>query len=50
MADLVAKTLGGYVGDLIANALVGFEVEGQFRIVALDNDLCGFLDGLLIKH
>lgn len=47
-ANFVAKTLGGYDGDLIANTLVRFEVKCQFRIVTLDNDLCGFLHSLLI--
>lgn len=44
--DLVAKTLGGNDGDLIADALVGLEVEGQLGVVALNDDLCGALDGL----
>lgn len=44
--DLVAKTLGGNDGDLIADALVGLEVEGQLGVVALNDDLSGPLDGL----
>lgn len=44
--DLVAKTLGGDDGDLIADALVGLEVESQLGVVALDDDLSGPLDGL----
>lgn len=43
---LVAKPLAGDDGDLIAYTLVGLEVERQFGIVALDDDLGGFLDGL----
>lgn len=43
---LVAKTLGGNDGDLIADALVGLEVESQLGVVALDDDLGGALDGL----
>lgn len=46
-AYLVAKTLGSYDGDFIANSFVRFEVEGQLGIVALDYDLRGFLDSLL---
>ena len=45
-ADLVAKTLRSNDGDLIANTLVGLEVEGEFGIVPFDNDLGRFLDGL----
>ena len=45
---LVAETLGGDDGDFIADALVGFEVEGEFWVVTFDNDLCGLLDGLII--
>ena len=44
--DLVAKTLRGNNSDLIANPLVGFKVECEFGVVALDNDLRGFLNGL----
>ena len=32
--------------DLIADALVGLEVEGQLGVVALDDDLGGPLNGL----
>lgn len=46
MAHLVAKTLGGNNSDLIADALVGLEVESELGIVALDDDLGGLLDGL----
>ena len=45
-ADLVAKTLRSNDGDLIANTLVGLEVEGEFGIVPFDNDLGRFFDGL----
>ncbi len=34
---LIAKTLGGDDGDFIADSLVGFEVEGEFGVVALDD-------------
>lgn len=44
--DFVSKTLGGNDGDLIADALVGFEVEGELWVVAFNDDLCGLLDGL----
>ena len=36
LAYLVAQALGGDNSDLIADALVGLEVEGQARVVALD--------------
>lgn len=35
---LVAKTLGSNDGDLIANALVGLEIESEFWVVAFDDD------------
>ena len=44
---LVAETLGGNDGDLIAKALVGLEVERQLGVVTLDDDLGGPLDCLL---
>lgn len=44
--DLIAKTLGGNDCDLITDTLVGLEVEGKFGVVALDDDLGGFLDRL----
>jgi len=43
---LVAKTLGSNDGNLIANSLVGLEVESQLWVVSLDDDLCGLLDCL----
>jgi hypothetical protein len=45
---LVAETLGGDDGDFIADTLVGFEVEGELWVVALDDYFGGFFDGLLI--
>lgn len=44
--NLVAETLGGNDGNLIADALVGLEVEGQAGVVTLNDDLGGLLDGL----
>jgi hypothetical protein len=44
--DLVAQTLGCNDGYLIADALVGLEIKGQFGIIAFDYDFCRFLDGL----
>jgi hypothetical protein len=44
---LVAKTLGGNDGNLIANSLISLEVEGEFGIISLDDHLGGLLDGLL---
>lgn len=46
VSHLVAKTLRRNDGDLIADALVGLEVESQLGVVALDDDLGGALDGL----
>ncbi len=46
VADLVTKTLRSNDGDLIADTLVGLKVEGEFGVVAFDNDLGRFLDGL----
>lgn len=45
-ANLVAETLGSNDGNLIADALVGLEVEGETRVVSLNDDLGGLLDGL----
>lgn len=44
--NLVAETLRGNDGDLIADSLVGLEIEGQLGVVSLNDDLGGFLDGL----
>ena len=46
IADLITKTLRSNDGYLIADTLVGLEVEGEFGVVAFDNDLGRFLDGL----
>ena len=48
VADLVTKTLGCNDGNFIADTLVGFEVQGQFGVVAFDDDFGGLLDGLYI--
>ena len=45
-ADLVAEALGGNDSDLIADALVGLEVQGELGVVTLNDDLGGLLDGL----
>lgn len=45
-SNLVAKTLGADQSNLIADALVGLEVEGELRVVTLNDDLGGLLDGL----
>jgi hypothetical protein len=47
VAYLVAKTLRGDDGDLIADALVGLEIEGELGVVPLDDDLGGLLNGLV---
>ena len=44
--DLVAQALGGNDGNLIANPLVGLEVEGELGVVPLNDDLGGLLDSL----
>ena len=46
LSYLVAQTLGGNDGDLIAKTLVGLEVQGELRVVTLNDDLGGLLDGL----
>jgi hypothetical protein len=43
---LVAETLGSNDCDLIADSLVGLEIEGQLWVVSLNDDLGGLLDGL----
>ena len=45
-AYLVPQSLAGNDGDLIADALVGLEVEGELGVVALDDDLGGLLNSL----
>lgn len=45
-AYLVAQALGGNDGNLIADALVGLEVESQLGVVTLNDDLGGLLDSL----
>lgn len=44
--DLVAETLAGNNGNFITDALVRLKVEGELGVVALDDDLGGFLDRL----
>jgi len=43
---LVAKTLGGNDGNLIADSLVGLKIESQLGVVSLNDDLGGLLNGL----
>jgi len=45
-SNLVAKTLGSNDGNLIADSLVGLEIESQLGVVSLNDDLGGLLDGL----
>ncbi len=47
-AYLIPKTLRRNYSDLIADALVGLEVEGELGVVSLDDDFGGLLDGLLL--
>jgi hypothetical protein len=46
VAYLVAEALGRDYCDFITDALVGLEVEGELRVVSLNDDLGGLLDGL----
>lgn len=43
---LVAEALGSNNGDLIADTLVGLEVQGELGVVPLNDDLGGLLDSL----
>jgi hypothetical protein len=43
---LVAETLRGNDCNLIADSLVGLEIESQLGVVPLNDDLGGLLDGL----
>jgi hypothetical protein len=45
-SNLVSHALGGNDGNLAGNSLVGVEVEGQTRVVLLDDDPRGLLNGL----
>ena len=45
--DLVAETLRSNNGDFIADTLVGLEVEGEFGVVAFDDDFGRLLNGLI---
>lgn len=44
--DFVTQRLGGDDGHLLADTLVGVEVQAQSSVVLLDDDLGGLLDGL----
>jgi hypothetical protein len=44
--NLVPETLRGNDGNLIADPLVGLEVERELGVVTLDDDLGGLLDRL----
>ena len=43
---LISETFTSNDGDLIANTLVGLEVQSQFWIITFDYDFGRFLDGL----
>ena len=43
---LVAERLGGDDGNLLNDPLVGVEVEGELRVVLLNDDTSSLLDGL----
>jgi len=44
--NLVPQSFRGYYSNLIADTLVGLEVEGELRVVTFNDDLGGLLDGL----
>ena len=44
--DLVSQSLGLDSGDLIAESLVGLEIQSKLWIVTLNQSLGGTLDGL----
>lgn len=44
--DLVAKTLGGDDSNLVADTLVGLEVQRKTGVVLFNKDTGGLLDGL----
>lgn len=46
LANLVSKTLGRDDRNLVADSLVGLEVESESGVVPLNDDLGGLLDGL----
>lgn len=46
LTNLVAEALGSNDGDLIADTLVGLEVQGELGVVSLNDDLGGLLDSL----
>ena len=45
-SDLVAETLGGDGGDLLADSLVGVEIKSETGVVLLDDCARSSLDGL----
>jgi hypothetical protein len=45
-SNLVAKTLGGNDGNLVADLLVGLEIESKTGVVLLDEDAGSLLNGL----
>jgi hypothetical protein len=45
-AYLVAETLRGNDGDLVADSLICLEVQGQLGVVPLNNDFGGLLHRL----
>lgn len=45
-SDLVSESLGLDLSDLGGQSLVGLEVQGQLRVVSLDQNLRGSLDSL----
>lgn len=45
-SNLVAKTLGGDVGNLVSETLVGLKVESELGVVTLNHLLSSTLDSL----
>jgi hypothetical protein len=50
VTDLVAKALRGNNGNLIAETLVGLEIERQPGVVTLNDDLGRFLNSLIANR
>lgn len=44
--NLVAQTLGGHLGKVIQDTLVGLEVQGELRVMLFDEDARSTLDSL----
>jgi hypothetical protein len=43
---LITKSFRSNDSDFVADALIGLEIEGEFRVIPLDDHFRGFLDSL----